>query len=150
MALTSTQPLTEMSTGGGGAVKGGRLVSLTTSPPSLSRLSRKCGSLDVSQTYGPPRPVTGIDLYLYISFAFMLRSFKWSVSLHIMFPHASVIPRKRPSHVSMPTLCGEDFRLWSSLCAPLPPLSIPSSSTTHCPHTPSLWDVTPCILTDVH
>jgi hypothetical protein len=44
-------------------VKGSQHIRLTILPPSVSLIvKRKCGSLDISQPYGPSWPVTGIAL----------------------------------------------------------------------------------------
>jgi hypothetical protein len=44
--------------------KGQLARNLITSPPFVSQLSRKCGTINLSQPYGPPGPVTRIALPL--------------------------------------------------------------------------------------
>jgi hypothetical protein len=60
MVMGSTHHLTEMSTKNLRGVKRGRRVMPTSSPPCVKCFPRWCGSLDVSQPYGPLRSVTGI------------------------------------------------------------------------------------------
>jgi hypothetical protein len=68
MVLGFTQPLTEMSTRSREimfvGIKRSRRARLTNLPPSVSRLSRQCGILDISEPYGTPRSDTEIALFI--------------------------------------------------------------------------------------
>jgi hypothetical protein len=47
-------------------VSGGQRVGLDNYPPPLSRLSIQCGTLNISQPYTAPQPVTGIAQFYFI------------------------------------------------------------------------------------
>jgi hypothetical protein len=92
-------------------VKVGRSARLISSPPSVSPLSRKYESLDVTQPHGPPRPVTGISLR---NLTFNDNSSCWYFWLDIFTINRKVseILHERSAVFWVVTLCGSDRNLF--------------------------------------
>jgi hypothetical protein len=70
-------------------VKCGRCVGLATLPPSMSRLSRQCGILNISEPCRTPRPVTGIAL-LYFTLLYNFTSHE----IRILITSSMTMPTK--------------------------------------------------------
>jgi hypothetical protein len=66
MALDCTQPLADMSSRISFlGVEHGRSVKLATSSPHMSEVCRQCSIRNMSHSYSPPQPITGIDLLIF-------------------------------------------------------------------------------------
>jgi hypothetical protein len=75
----------------------GSKVRLSTLPPSVSRLSRQCGILNISQAYRPPRLVTGISLLFFFYFTHAnldLRNTTLGHGFHFERRHSRTFPIK--------------------------------------------------------
>jgi hypothetical protein len=106
-------------------VKDGRRVRLTTSQPSVSLMSRKCGSLDLSQPYGPPQSVTGTAFFTLLSSEIRRRVVRWK-STDVLEEHIASIFRipawKQVASQAMEAICSTetsvDFQYSSIISTP--------------------------------
>jgi hypothetical protein len=115
--------LTEMSTRNLPGGKGRLARKADPLPPSVSRLFRKCGSLHVSQNYGPPRPVTVAALHFmkYIKTTPCQPSFEYTYNNYIRHMLPSTFSRSSYSDPSVIALASKSSRTdFPTLYLPLP------------------------------
>jgi hypothetical protein len=82
----------------------------------MSSLSRKCGSLDVSQPYGPPRSVTGIALLFMKTFIVLIFHFRcYIISLKSRRPPPQPVLKHFPFKFPLGT--GFKFQFFNAIYA---------------------------------
>jgi hypothetical protein len=104
MPLEFTQPLTTLVPETETCfwiVQCGRFLRITTSPPSVSRLSRNCGIFDFAQPYRLPQPVTRTALHMHARTHTCIYIYMCRVHKNKAVPVTSVCPVKYGHHLNI-------------------------------------------------